>query len=76
MEFTVADLLDDLIVANERLLKFEQQYQMSSTEFYALYSSGLLDDGENMEDKAQWSAFYEILRERRVELEQMGVLEP
>lgn len=75
MEFTITDLLDDLRVAEERLHKFEQKYHMSSADFYALISRGLLDNGENMEEFAEWSGHYKLGQKRRAELEKLGVLQ-
>lgn len=41
---------------------------MSSAEFLALYNQGQLDDGENMKEKAEWSAACQIKEKREKEL--------
>ena len=61
---TLSDISDDLRVAEEGLLKFEEQYGFSSKHFYELYSQGLLDDGENLEDFSEWSAYCKLKKDR------------
>jgi hypothetical protein len=51
VQFAIQDYLDDLRWANETMHRYEQQLQMSSTEFLALYNQGKLDAGKNMEEK-------------------------
>jgi len=68
MQYTADDLRDDLRWANETALRYEQQFQMSSAEFLALYNQGQLDDGENMKAKAEWSAACQIKETREKEL--------
>ncbi|MFQ5343992.1 MAG: hypothetical protein ACE5F6_20820 [Anaerolineae bacterium] len=63
-KITLSNLLDDLRAADQTLRKFEQRYWVSSDVFYELYSQGLLDYGENMEDFAEWSGFYKIKQHR------------
>ena len=61
----LSDILDDLHVAEEGLHRFERRYWLSSSDFYELYSQGSLDDGENLEDFAEWAGHY-ALREKRL----------
>lgn len=61
---TLSSLLDDLRAADETLRRFEQRYWLGSDVFYSLYSEGLLDDGENLEDFAEWAGFYKIKQHR------------
>ena len=69
---TLSDILDDLRAAEDGLRKFEQRYWLSSTHFYELYSQGLLDDGENLEDFAEWAAHYKLRQKRQTALEQLS----
>jgi len=68
----LSDILDDLRVAEEGLHKFERRYWISSTDFYDLYSKGLLDDGENPEDLAEWAGHYKLRHKRLAALEQIS----
>jgi len=65
-KLTVSEIIDDLRVADEMLRQFERLYQLSSDQFFELYSQGLLDDGEHLHDFSQWAGFYK-LRRRRLE---------
>jgi hypothetical protein len=69
---TLSDILDDLRVAEEGLHKFERRYWISSADFYDLYSKGLLDDGENAEDFAEWAGHYKLKQKRQAALEQIS----
>lgn len=69
---TLSDILDDLRAAEEGLHKFERRYWISSTGFYELYSQGLLDDGENAEDFAEWAGHYKLRQKRQAALEQIS----
>ncbi|MFQ5857082.1 MAG: hypothetical protein ACE5LU_15840 [Anaerolineae bacterium] len=69
---TLSDLLDDLRAADQILRKFEQRYWISSDLFYELYSQGLLDNGENLEDFAEWAGFYKIKHHRERLLHQFS----
>lgn len=71
MEGTLQDYLDDLRWANETIRRYEEQFKMSSEDFLALYNQGKLDDGENMEEKAEWSAACEIKKEREAEIREL-----
>ncbi|MBM4458966.1 MAG: hypothetical protein FJ011_14595 [Chloroflexi bacterium] len=63
-EVTITQILDDLRVADEITRAFERRYWLSSADFYALYSQGLLDDGEHTDDFAEWSAYYQVKLDR------------
>lgn len=69
---TLSDILDDLRAAEEGLHKFERRYWISSDDFYKLYSTGLLDDGENLEDMAEWAGHYKLRQKRQAALEQIS----
>jgi hypothetical protein len=69
---TLSSLLDDLRAADEPLRRFEQRYWLGSDVFYGLYSEGLLDDGENPEDFAEWAGFYKIKQHREALLRQFS----
>ncbi len=58
---SLTDILDDLRAAEEGLHKFERRYWISSEDFYALYSQGMLDDGgENASDFSEWAGHYKL----------------
>jgi hypothetical protein len=61
---SLSNILDDLRAADAVLRKFEQRYWISSDVFYELYSQGLLDNGENLEDFTEWAGFYKIEQHR------------
>ena len=69
---TLSEILDDLLVAEEGLHKFERRYWMSSTHFYELYSQGLLDDGTHAEEFAEWAGHYKLKLKREAALEQLS----
>ncbi len=69
---TLSDILDDLRAAEEGLHKFERRYWISSAHFYELYSQGVLDNGENMEDFAEWAGHYRLKQKREAALEQIS----
>jgi len=69
---TLSDILDDLQAAEQVLRKFEQRYWISSTDFYELYSQGLLDDGQHREDFSEWAGFYKIRQHRQELLRQFS----
>ena len=66
-KLTVGEIIDDLRVADEMLRRFERLYWLSSEQFYELYSQGMLDDGEHLNDFSQWAGYYK-LRQRRLEV--------
>lgn len=68
----ITEVLDDLRAADEITRRFERRYWLSSSDFYALYQQGVLDDGENLEDFTMWAGFYEIKLEREVDLENLS----
>lgn len=69
---TLSDILDDLLAAEGGLRKFERRYWISSIHFYELYSQGLLDDGENAEDFAEWSGHFKLRQKRQAALEEIS----
>jgi hypothetical protein len=76
---TLSDILDDLRVAEEGLHKFERRYWVSSEDFYEMYSHGLLDDGENLEEFSEWAGHYKLRQKRqtalaRISQQRIGIL--
>jgi hypothetical protein len=71
-EITITQILDDLRAADEITRRYERRYWLSSADFYKLYSQGLLDDGEHLEEFAEWSAFYQIKLDREAALEKLS----
>ncbi len=69
---TLSEILDDLTVAENGLRKFERRYWLSTQDFYKLYSQGLLDNGENLEDFSQWVAYYKLRKKRRNALDEIS----
>ena len=69
---TITEILDDLRAADEITRRFERRYWLSSADFYGLYSQGLLDDGEHVEDFTLWAAFYEIKQDREKDLQRLS----
>jgi hypothetical protein len=69
---SLTDILDDLRAAEEGLHKFERRYWVSSDDFFALYSQGTLDDGENSADFAEWAGHYKLKQKRELALAQIS----
>ena len=68
MDITITEIMDDLRAADEITRCFERKYWLSSADFYELYQSGLLDDGEYLEDYSLWAGFHNIKQDREVAL--------
>jgi hypothetical protein len=63
----LSTVLDDLRIAEQALHTFEQRYWLSSDVFYELYTQGVLDNGANAEDFAEWAGHYTLkLKRERV----------
>jgi len=69
---TLSDILDDLRSADQALRRFEQRYWLSSEVFHDLYSQGLLDDGSNLEDFAEWAGHYRLRLKREAALKRFS----
>ena len=69
---TITEILDDLRAADEITRRFERRYWLSSADFYELYSQGLLDDGQHLEDFSEWAGYYKVKLEREAALEQLS----
>lgn len=69
---TLSDILDDIQVAEQGLRKFERRYWVSSDHFYNLYSQGLLDNSENLEDFSEWAGHYKLRQKRLTALEKIS----
>ena len=69
---TLSEILDDIQNAEQGLRKFERRYWVSSDHFYDLYSKGLLDDGENLEDFSEWAGHYKLRQKRLIALEKIS----
>lgn len=70
---TLSTVLDDLRTAEHLLRKFEQRYWLSSDVFYELYSQGVLDDGANVEEFAEWAGHYALKQKREATLQQFSL---
>ncbi len=69
---TLSTVLDDLRTVEQLLRKFEQRYWLSSDVFYELYAQGLLDDGNNAEEFAEWAGHYKLKQKRESALQQFS----
>lgn len=69
---TLSDILDDLRAAEEGMHKFERRYWISSEDFNDLYSRGMLDNGENSEEFAEWSGHFRLRQKRQAALSQLS----
>jgi hypothetical protein len=69
---SLSDILDDIQTAEQGLRRFERRYWISTDHFYELYSQGLLDDGENLEDFSQWAGYYKLRKKRLAALEKIS----
>ena len=69
---SLTDILDDLRLAEEGLHEFERRYWISSDDFFALYSQGALDSGENAADLAEWAGHYKLKQKRESALAQLS----
>ncbi|MBD3307697.1 hypothetical protein GF339_14770 [candidate division KSB3 bacterium] len=69
---TLSSVLDDLRTVEQGLRKFEQRYWLSSDIFYELYTQGMLDDGVNAEDFAEWAGHYRLKQKREATLLQFS----
>jgi len=69
---TLSEILDDLQAAEMGMHKFERRYWISSKHFYELYEQGALDDGENVEEFAEWAGHYKLSQKRLAALEQLS----
>lgn len=72
MTLTLSMVLEDLRFAENALHKFEQLYWLSSDVFYDLYSQGLLDNGEHLEEFAEWAGHYMLKLKREEALRQFS----
>ena len=70
MKITLNTLLDDLQIAEQSLRRFEQRYCLSSEIFYELYTNGVLDDGNSLEEFAEWAGHYKLKSKREAKLKQ------
>jgi hypothetical protein len=64
LTITLSTVLDDLRSVEQALHKFEQRYWLSSDVFYEMYSQGRLDDGEQVEEFAEWAGHYALKLKR------------
>lgn len=72
MDITITEIMDDLRAADEVTRRFERKYWLSSADFYELYQTGLLDDGENLEGYTLWAGFYQVKQEREAALAELS----
>ncbi len=69
---SLTDILDDLRAAEDGLHKFERRYWISSEHFFQLYEDGALDDGDHLEDFAEWAGHYRLREKRQEALEKIS----
>lgn len=69
---SLTEILDDLRAAEDGLHKFERRYWISSEQFIELYGQSLLDDGDHLEDFAEWSGHYHLHQKRQAALRQIS----
>ncbi len=72
MQVTITEILDDLRAADEITRRYERRFWISSEDFFALYQKGLLDNGEHLEEFAEWSGYYQIKRDREAMLQTLS----
>jgi hypothetical protein len=72
MSVTLSNVLEDLRIAEQALHKFEQRYWLSSDVFYELYTQGTLDNGDNLEDFAEWAGHYQLKLKREKTLREFS----
>lgn len=61
-----ANPLDDLLALSRQLLSFEQQYEMTSAEFYTRYKRGEMGDDL---DFVRWAGRYRLYCELKDEID-------
>ena len=66
---SLSHVLDDLRSAEQALHRFEQRYWLSSEVFYELYTQGELDNGEYVEEFAEWVGHYKLKLKREKALQ-------
>ena len=71
-QMTISEILADIHAADEILHRFERKYGIHSDVFYELYGQGLLDDGENLEDFAEWGGMYKLRTRREATFRQQS----
>jgi len=71
-KLSISEILDDLRVADETLLKFERRYWITSKQFFDLYNQGILDTGEHVEDFSEWAGFYKLKQRREESFRKLG----
>lgn len=70
VQTTLDSLLNDLRFAEQSLRQFEGRYQLSSEIFYELFCQGLLDDGQHLEEFAEWAGHYKLKMKRESALDE------
>lgn len=60
---TMANPIDDLLELANRLREYEQQYNMTSADFYQHYQAGTLD--EELQHCTEWAAVYDLFVKTR-----------
>ena len=69
---SLSHVQDDLRSAEQALHRFEQRYWLSSEMFYELYTQGELDNGEHIEEFAEWVGHYKLKLKREKALQQFS----
>jgi hypothetical protein len=78
VQATIDNLLNDLRFAEQSLRRFEGRYQLSSEVFYELFCQGMLDDGQHLEEFAEWAGHYKLKLKRESALKEFfaGATDP
>lgn len=72
VQTSIDNLLNDLRFAEQSLRRFEGRYQLDSEMFYELFCQGLLDDGQHLEEFAEWAGHYKLKLKRESALKEFS----
>lgn len=65
---TISEIIKDINAIQEHLRKFQEKYNLVSTDFYKLYKANKL---EQSRDFVEWLGFYEIMLDRESEYKKL-----
>jgi len=68
--FTLDDIMEDLVAVEPLLLNYEQKYKVRTPDFYRLYKQGKLEERWDFVD---WASLYEIKLDREQAYQDMAV---
>ncbi len=70
IDYKIRELEKGIRAIEHDFYKFEQKYELTTEDFYALFEEGKLDDTNN--DYYIWSGEYETYKEFKLELKQLA----